>query len=652
MIPSTKPQTTEDGFVDDLKPGTTLLHGQYTIRKYLNAGGFGITYLAADSLDRTVVIKECFPGAFCRRSNLVVQARSRAFQNELGTIVQLFLKEARSLSKLSHPNIVGVHQVFEGNNTAYMALDFIQGEDLFSLISRRDPRLTASAIRAILEKLLDAIGSVHAAGLLHRDISPDNIIITETLEPILIDFGAAREQATRKTRALSALRIVKDGYSPQEFYIAGSEQGPSSDLYSLAATFYHLITGELPPNSQIRIASQVEGKQDPYVPLAKRTSGFDPAFCDALDRAIAVLPRSRFQSAAEWLAAITSKAPQVQAAPTNAVAARPTSMPGIARFPSTPFKPKVGVDEAPAKPRKLRGIPILAGGSAAVALVFGGFLMTGVGTGGNTRTEVPVPRAAAPVEVVQDTGSATGKAEAAKAFQSAMSSVATEPSSNPSQTTAPVTRSTGTQAAELAPARVILAREAVPGVGVVTTGWTIELPFSTASSEDLTLTKASGPAASGLVPGLRVIAVDGQPVSGLSDLTSLMQTARGNSDAAIIRVDLTLQAADGGQVTSQVVEVPVVPYIDFPNGLSFQSRLTAGSWVTEIASVPLAAGGGLQIGDVLVALMPGREPVGHIDGLRDLILRETAAGKTTLSMAIRRNGLMWVAEMTVGAGAG
>ena len=353
MIPASKTQTPDEVFVDDLKPGTTLLHGQYTIRRYLNAGGFGITYLAADSLDRTVVIKECFPSAFCRRSNLVVQARSRAFQNELGTIVQLFLKEARSLSKLSHPNIVGVHQVFEGNNTAYMALDFIKGEDLFNLIERRDPRLTPATIRTMLEKLLDAIGAVHGAGLLHRDISPDNILVTEEMEPTLIDFGAAREQATRKTRALSALRIVKDGYSPQEFYIAGSEQGPASDLYSLAATFYHLITGEPPPNSQVRIAAQVEGKPDPYVPLRKQTSAFDPAFCDALDRAIAILPRSRFQSAHEWRAALAANGgpvpgsyrPSVISTPISSASPRPTSRRRCSR-PRCPDPPPAKEDHA------------------------------------------------------------------------------------------------------------------------------------------------------------------------------------------------------------------------------------------------------------------------------------------------------------------
>ena len=120
-----KDEVEDEAFADELKPGSTLMHGQYTIEGFLNAGGFGITYNARDSLDRRVVIKECFPGAFCRRSTALVTARSRAHQNELSSIVRLFVQEARSLAKLDHPHIVGVHQVFEENNTAYMALDFI-----------------------------------------------------------------------------------------------------------------------------------------------------------------------------------------------------------------------------------------------------------------------------------------------------------------------------------------------------------------------------------------------------------------------------------------------------------------------------------------------------------------------------------------------
>jgi serine/threonine protein kinase len=294
-----------DDLVDELEPGTKLLKGQYTITRYLNSGGFGITYLAKDSLDRNVVIKECFPAAFSRRSKTVVAARSRAHTAELRSVVQLFVKEARSLSKIVHPNIVAVHQVFEDNGTAYMALDYVDGLDLQQIIDGQGTLPTPAEIVVITEKLLHAIGFIHANDMLHRDISPDNVLISSAGEPVLIDFGAAREQASQSNRAMSALRVVKDGYSPQEFYIAGSEQGPWSDLYALGATFYHLISGEAPVNGQARLAALAEDRPDPYSKLEGRFEGFPPGFLAAIDKALSTLPKQRLQTAGEWLAMFT-----------------------------------------------------------------------------------------------------------------------------------------------------------------------------------------------------------------------------------------------------------------------------------------------------------------------------------------------------------
>ena len=296
-----------DEFQDELKPGTQLLQGQYTIDKYLNSGGFAITYLARDSLDRQVVIKECFPGSFCRRSQALVQARSRAHQSEYKAIVRLFIQEARGLAKLNHPNIVGVHQVFEDNSTAYMALDLIKGRDLLDTLEDETGKLKPNQIATILKKILGAIEYMHNQNVLHRDISPDNILLNEDLEPILIDFGAAREQASKVGKVLSALRVVKDGYSPQEFYVSGSIQGPSSDLYALGATFYHLITGEIPPDSQIRLASAAAREPDPYKPLHGNIKGYDDIFLMAIDKSLRLMPKDRIQSAGEWLAKIDEK---------------------------------------------------------------------------------------------------------------------------------------------------------------------------------------------------------------------------------------------------------------------------------------------------------------------------------------------------------
>ena len=370
----------KDTFVDELKPGTKLMHGQYTIESFLNAGGFGITYLARDSLDRKIVIKECFPGAFCRRSRYVVQARSRAHQNELKSIVRLFVQEARSLAKLDHPNIVGVHQVFEDNDTAYMALDFVEGRDLLDTIEDQNHGLTPPQIKAILKEVLGAVGFIHDHGILHRDFSPDNILINKDLHPVLIDFGAAREEATKQSRVLSALRVVKDGYSPQEFYIAGSEQSPSSDLYALAASFHHLIVGDVPPNSQARLAAIASGEPDPYVPLLGRFPEYEDDFLAAMDKALAVLPKDRVGSAKEWLEMMDGDNGNVTPLnPAAAVAAAEVASP------ATP-------NPAPAAAKK-SNMPVLLGSAAVVALLAGvGFVMT---SGGG---EEEVASANAPVE--------------------------------------------------------------------------------------------------------------------------------------------------------------------------------------------------------------------------------------------------------------
>lgn len=291
-------------YPDELRPGTVLLHGQYVIESYLVRGGFGITYLARDSLDRTVVIKECFPSTICCRLDGKVVARSRQQQDQFASILRHFIREARRLSKLSHSAIVGVHQVFEESDTAYMALDFVDGSDLLTVLEEERGRLGPTMIAKTLRKTLEAVSYIHEKGILHRDISPDNILLDQANSPTLIDFGAAREHATKENRALSALLTVKDGYSPQEFYLSDEPQRPSSDLYSLGATFYHVITGEAPPQSQQRLAAVATRGGDLYEPLVSRVTGYDREFLAAIDKALEIFPDDRFQSAAEWTAAI------------------------------------------------------------------------------------------------------------------------------------------------------------------------------------------------------------------------------------------------------------------------------------------------------------------------------------------------------------
>lgn len=318
---------------DELPAGTKLLFGQFTIESFVNSGGFGIVYIARDSLDRQVVIKECFPSTFCRRIGVTVGARSRSQQDDFRSAVQSFLQEAVTLSKLDHPSIVKVHHVFEENDTAYMAMDFVDGPDLLQTVEGSARPLTPKDIVSHLTTMLDAVEHVHAQGLLHRDISPDNILLDKaTGRPVLIDFGASRKEVTRKSRALSGLRVVKDGYSPQEFYVQGSKQTPSSDLYALAASFYHLISGETPKTSQERLSAIAGREGDPLRPLAGRFKAYPLAFLQAIDKAMAIFPRDRLQSVADWRAMLGTDGSVVHLAPeTTRVTSRPeTPAPAVA----------------------------------------------------------------------------------------------------------------------------------------------------------------------------------------------------------------------------------------------------------------------------------------------------------------------------------
>ena len=284
-----------------LQPGETLLHGQYEIIRFLNGGGFGITYLARDSLERQVVIKECFPGALCRRVGSNVEAADPEYAEDLKSIIGLFIQEARNHARLVHPNIVNVHQVFEDNQTAYLAMDLIRGGDLLDYVQDRRNDITPEFFVTVTEKMLSAVSFIHDNGMLHRDISPDNILIDEDGEPLLIDFGAARELAMGSSAALLTLRVVKDGYSPHEFYARGAEQDVTSDLYVLAATLYHAISGERPIDGKTRLDAFNNGTDDPYVPLAGRFEGYPVGFLEALDKAMEVHIVNRVQSALEWL---------------------------------------------------------------------------------------------------------------------------------------------------------------------------------------------------------------------------------------------------------------------------------------------------------------------------------------------------------------
>ncbi|WP_371224879.1 serine/threonine protein kinase [Roseovarius sp. 2305UL8-3] len=302
-----------DSESDDLPSGQQLLYGQYVIEHHMIDGGFGMTYLAKDSLDRKVVIKECFPSSVCNRINGEVRPRKPNYQEQYQSVIRNFLREALRMAKFDHPNIVKVHQVFQENNTAYIAMDYVDGMDLLSMLDIDPGRLTDAVITKLLRDTLNALDHVHDLGMLHRDISPDNLLLDAHDRLTLIDFGAAREEAVRQTRALSTIMSVKDGYSPHEFYYNDGAQRPSSDIYSVGATFYHLITGFAPPDCQKRVAALNSEKADPYKSLLEWDWPFEKSFLQAIDKALSIPQDERFQSAREWLEVLDNpQAPSVE----------------------------------------------------------------------------------------------------------------------------------------------------------------------------------------------------------------------------------------------------------------------------------------------------------------------------------------------------
>ncbi|WP_300030410.1 serine/threonine-protein kinase [uncultured Roseobacter sp.] len=293
---------------DELPLGTTLLNGQYKITGQLQRGGFAIAYIARNSLDREFVIKECFPTDMCRRTGEAVQPVDTRFDRAMNAVRRQFILEARRMSRLQHPGIVGVHQVFEENNTAYMALDMVQGQDLLSIAENNPERVTPAFFASVLDQMLDALSYTHAHGVLHRDISPDNILVDENDCLTLIDFGAASEHNPVDSGAQTMI-AVKDGYSPHEFYRPGTGHDFSSDLYALGATLYHIITGGVAPDCQTRMRAVSDGKPDPIIPLALHSCNLDPVILRSIDQAMQIEQAMRFRGAEDWRAALDGETP-------------------------------------------------------------------------------------------------------------------------------------------------------------------------------------------------------------------------------------------------------------------------------------------------------------------------------------------------------
>jgi serine/threonine protein kinase len=268
---------------------------EYRIEKVLGVGGFGLTYLALDgNLNLKVALKEFLPDDVAARgADQSIGPRSPDSAESFGWGKQRFLDESRTLASFRHPNIVRVMRFFEGNGTAYMVMEFVEGAALPDWIKTRRP-LSEALATSLIAPLLDGLQVVHKSGFLHRDIKPGNIYVREDGTPVLIDFGSARQRASELTA------IVSPGYAPFEQYQTQGNQGPWSDLYALGGVLYWLVTGERPHEAVARIRADT-------MPSALQTgdrSRYRPAFLAAVDWALAPAEEQRPQSVAEWREAL------------------------------------------------------------------------------------------------------------------------------------------------------------------------------------------------------------------------------------------------------------------------------------------------------------------------------------------------------------
>lgn len=286
--------------LDALPTGTTL--DGYLITGLIGQGGFGVVYVARDtSNSRTVAIKEYLPSSIAGRAATgVIAPRSTETANAYATGLKGFLREANLLSEFAHPALVAVHRAWEQNGTAYMAMQYYPGKTLRDMRVKAGAAMTEAHIRALLSPVFEAVSELHAHRVIHRDISPDNILVMPTGETVLLDLGAARQVLGGMTQALTT--ILKPGFAPIEQYVedGSMEQGRWTDVYGLGAVIYFLATGKPPTPATSRIV------RDSLPPLADAAPGmnYSAPFVTAVMRALSVRAIDRFKSINEFRSAL------------------------------------------------------------------------------------------------------------------------------------------------------------------------------------------------------------------------------------------------------------------------------------------------------------------------------------------------------------
>ena len=314
--------------------------GEYRIDHVLGSGGFGITYYALDiHLNKPVAIKEYLPNDFALRTDAItVKPKSTADQNNYQWGLDRFLAEAQALACFEHPHLNKVHRFFQDNNTAYIVLEYIDGETL-SQVLKREGRLDAPRLQRLLEELLSGLEKVHAADYVHRDIKPGNIMLRQDGSAVLLDFGAARPAIG--TRSKSITSILTPGYAPIEQYDQKAEYvGPWSDLYALGMVAYCCVSGigdSEVPDAVAR--ADMERRGEKYKDLVSAVSvgegRYDESLLRAVDWCIEIYEEQRPRSVSALRAVMDGgvSAERPAKAPSGSAPAEPTKLAAVAASP-------------------------------------------------------------------------------------------------------------------------------------------------------------------------------------------------------------------------------------------------------------------------------------------------------------------------------
>ena len=299
-----------------MKPGTKIAY-RYIVGNVIGFGGFGVTYSGWDALlERRVAIKEYLPSEFSTR--VIGQTEVTVFsgdkQEQFNDGMKRFIEEAKKLAKFhSTPGIVKIFDSFEYNNTAYIIMELLEGETLAEKLKRGETFSEDQAVE-MMTPVIKSLEKVHQDGIIHRDIAPDNIFITNSGSVKLIDFGAARYATTTHSRSLTV--IIKPGFSPEEQYRSRGDQGAYTDVYALAATMYRMITGQTPPDALERRAFYENKKKDMLEPLRKYRKNIDEDKENAILNALNIRIEDRTPDMQTFMHELTTDEPVARRAGT------------------------------------------------------------------------------------------------------------------------------------------------------------------------------------------------------------------------------------------------------------------------------------------------------------------------------------------------